>query len=342
MKERFIKYRFLVVLAILISSIYVVSSLLNALLISIMLAYNIRPVAEKVEHYTKVRDTAAFIAIFIVVTPITVGFIIAGYQMSHELSVLSDQIDELSKKMNEVEIVAFFSQYTDAVNVEYTLTQLKNAALNFAKSLPERALSLPHYLIEILLIPFVIFYLLIERHHIYNNILILSSDSLWKKLIDKIDEIFYGIFMGHFLVAIIAGIIATIGFLILGIPYAFFLGFIAMIAAFLPIVGASTVAFALCVIYILTGDYAKAVEIFVFSVIFLVIFIDFVVRPRVVSATTRIHPMLVVLGFTGGPFTFGVSGFVLGPVILGIAKAVVDVLREEMELRKIKQGEEKT
>lgn len=341
MRELFIKYRFLVVLAILTASIYVVSSLLNALLISVMLAYTIRPVAEKVEHYTKVRDTAAFIAIFIVVTPITVGFIIAGYQMSHELSTLSEQIDELSKKVNEISIVAFFSHYTDAVNVEYILTQIKNAALNFAKSLPEKALSLPHYLIEILLIPFVTFYLLSDRHHIYNHVIILSSESLWKKLIDKIDEIFYGIFMGHFFVAIIAGIIATIGFLVLGVPYAFFLGFVAMIAAFLPIVGASTVAFTLCIIYILTGEYTKAIEIFVFSVIFLVIFIDFVVRPRVVAATTRIHPILVVLGFTGGPFTFGVAGFVLGPVILGIAKAVVDVLSEEMELAKIKHEEEK-
>lgn len=330
MKKKIIKYRFLILIAVLIPSIFIVSSLLTAILLSVVLAYIIRPVAERVEDYTKVRDTAVFIAILIVITPVILGFIIAGYQLSNELSNLSEQIDEFSKGVNEISIISYFSQYTDSGNVEYLLRQLKNAALNFAKSLPEKALSLPHYIIQIILIPFITFYLIRDRHHIYNQIIILSGENLWKKLIDKIDENFYGIFMGHFFVSVIAGIIAAAGFLILGVPYAIILGFLAMIAALLPIIGASTVTLVVCSAYILVGDYTKAALIVVFTITFLILFMDFVVRPRVVCATTRIHPLLVILGFTGGPLIFGIAGFVLGPAILGAAKAVIDVLNEEL------------
>jgi len=292
MKEKFIKYRFLILIAVLIPSIFIVSSLLTAILLSVVLAYIIRPVAERVEDYTKVRDTAVFIAILIVITPVILGFIIAGYQLSNELSNLSEQIDEFSKGVNEISIISYFSQYTDSGNVEYLLRQLKNAALNFAKSLPEKALSLPHYIIQIILIPFITFYLIRDRHHIYNQ--------------------------------------AAAGFLILGVPYAIILGFLAMIAALLPIIGASTVTLVVCSAYILVGDYTKAALIVVFTITFLILFMDFVVRPRVVCATTRIHPLLVILGFTGGPLIFGIAGFVLGPAILGAAKAVIDVLNEEL------------
>ena len=146
----------------------------------------------------------------------------------------------------------------------------------------------------------------------------------------KIDENFYGIFMGHFFVSVVAGIIATIGFIILGVPYAIVLGFLATIAALLPVIGASTVTLLVCGCYLITGDYTKAALILAFTIIFLILFIDFVVRPRVVSATSKIHPLLVILGFTGGPLLFGIAGFVLGPAILGAAKAVVDVLNDEL------------
>jgi len=331
MRDKFIKYRFLVLLGVLIPAVYVVSSLLTAILLSVVLAYIIRPIAARVEDYTKVRDTAVFIAIFIVITPIILGFIIAGYQLSSELSNLSEQIDEIGRGLNEISIVNYFSRYTDSGNVEYLLQQLKGAALNFAKSLPERALSLPHYIIQIVLIPFVTFYLIRDRHHIYNQVIILSSEDLWKKLIDRIDENFYGIFMGHFFVSVSAGIIAAVGFLIIGVPYAIVLGFLAMIAALLPIIGAGTLTMVVCGIYLLIGDYTKALLILLFTIIFLILFMDFVVRPKVVSATSKIHPLLVILGFTGGPFIFGIAGFVLGPAILGAAKAVIDVLNDELE-----------
>ena len=330
MKQEIIKYRFLILIAVLIPSIYIISSLLTAILLSVVFAYLIRPVANKVEGYTNVRDTAVFIAILIVITPVILGIIIAGYQLSNELSKFSGQIGGINY-ISESSIINYFSKYTSANNVEYILQQLKTTASNFAKSLPEKTLSLPHYLIQIILIPFLTFYLVNDRHLISQQVMVLSNDAVWKKLIKKIDNNFYGIFMGHFFVSVIAGVIATIGFLILGIPYAIILGFLATIAALLPIIGASTIAFLVCGIYLLEGEYIKAAEVLVFTILFLIIFIDFVVRPRVVSATSKIHPMIVILGFTGGPLVFGISGFVLGPAILGAAKAVVEVLNEEME-----------
>jgi len=55
--------------------------------------------------------------------------------------------------------------------------------------------------------------------------------------------------------------------------------------------------------------------------------IDNFLRPKLVGERTRLHELLVFFSVLGGLQVFGVLGIVLGPVIVAITIALLDVLR---------------
>src|SRR5687768_16318322 len=56
--------------------------------------------------------------------------------------------------------------------------------------------------------------------------------------------------------------------------------------------------------------------------------IDNLLRPRLVGGKTRLHELLVFFSVLGGLQVFGVLGLVVGPVVLAITLALVDVFRQ--------------
>jgi hypothetical protein len=56
--------------------------------------------------------------------------------------------------------------------------------------------------------------------------------------------------------------------------------------------------------------------------------IDNVLRPRLVGKRTRLHELLVFFSVLGGLKVFGPLGLVVGPVIVAITLALLDVFRK--------------
>ena len=45
-----------------------------------------------------------------------------------------------------------------------------------------------------------------------------------------------------------------------------------------------------------------------------------------------IHPLLILLGFFGGPFVMGFKGIIIGPLVLGLAQAIVMLYIEKRHM----------
>jgi len=55
--------------------------------------------------------------------------------------------------------------------------------------------------------------------------------------------------------------------------------------------------------------------------------IDNFLRPKLVGSRTRLHELLIFFAVLGGLNVFGVLGVVLGPVVIAITLALIDVYR---------------
>jgi predicted PurR-regulated permease PerM len=65
--------------------------------------------------------------------------------------------------------------------------------------------------------------------------------------------------------------------------------------------------------------------------VFVIGMADNLLRPRLVSRRTQMHELLVFFSVVGGLAAFGVLGLLLGPVVLAIALALLEMIFERRE-----------
>jgi predicted PurR-regulated permease PerM len=161
-----------------------------------------------------------------------------------------------------------------------------------------------------------------DRTNFFNNLFI------------EIDRVLKSIFYGHFVTSIILGIMAGIGFYLMGYPYSAFLGVLTGFLHLIPIIGSSPVYIILAISDVFTGDYIRAIIVLVFGL--LLGLCDMYIRPKLSGKYADIHPLIFLLGFLSGPLVFGLVGFIIGPLILGVAYAAAVAYKNDQQMEKKK------
>ena len=104
-----------------------------------------------------------------------------------------------------------------------------------------------------------------------------------------------------------------------------FLGVATFALSLLPLIGASVVWIPAVAYLVLVGRLLEAAGLLVYGSV-VVSGSDNFVRPMAMRRGADLNPGLLVLGIFGGVAVFGFLGLFVGPVVLGLAKEVVDVL----------------
>ena len=87
--------------------------------------------------------------------------------------------------------------------------------------------------------------------------------------------------------------------------------------AIIPGIGCSPVWFLAGLILLITGQTWQGLTMW--AVGFLIIStVDNILRPVLVGKDTQMHPLLVFLSTLGGIAVFGISGFIIGPIITAL------------------------
>src|SRR6185503_2872156 len=76
-----------------------------------------------------------------------------------------------------------------------------------------------------------------------------------------------------------------------------------------------------------TGAFVKAGILVVWGVL-VIGSIDNVLSPRLVGRLARLHELLIFFGVLGGLQVFGVLGLVLGPVVVAMTLALIEMARQ--------------
>lgn len=136
-----------------------------------------------------------------------------------------------------------------------------------------------------------------------------------------------GVVYGILGTSLIQGILATLGYAIVGVPGALFLGFVTFFLAFLPS-GPPLVWAPIAFWLVSRGDTGWAVFMVVWGIV-VVGSIDHFLKPVLISRESSLPILLVFFGVVGGALGFGVIGAFLGPVLLAVA---FSLLRDWTEL----------
>lgn len=125
---------------------------------------------------------------------------------------------------------------------------------------------------------------------------------------------------------IIGGIQGTLGgllFLITGIPGVLIWSIIMIIIAIIPAVGTSIILVPAGIIMFAMGNIWQAIVLLAGALLISVL--DNLLRPPLVGRDTQMHPLLIFFATLGGLLVFGISGFVIGPVLVALFLSVLSI-----------------
>lgn len=221
-------------------------------------------------------------------------------------------------------------------SLEFDLKEQISAAISsigsFLISLSTRlASNLGILILDFILIIFTLFFIYKDGEKLLRYFLHLSplSSTDENKLVDKFTSASKSIMMGVVLTPLIHGIVLGGGFAIAGIS-PFFWGIIITISSVIPLVGNGIVWVPYSIFLMITGEIGYGLFLLIYCLAFSIL-IDNVVRPYLVRGKSDYSPILIFFSILGGIAFFGVSGLILGPIILIITVTFLDIY--EMEYR---------
>ena len=179
------------------------------------------------------------------------------------------------------------------------------------------------------LIPIYAFYFLLEKQGIesqWTDYLPVKESKFKEEavfVLNSINDYLIAFFRGQVLVAICDGILYTIGFLIVGVPYALLIGVMATFLTMIPFLGAiTTCVTALIIAFVHYGDWQHpALVLAVFAVVQTLegLFIS----PKIMGGRVGLHPLAIIIAVMAGTTLLG--GLLGGILAIPLA-AVLRVL----------------
>mgnify|MGYP001572074651 FL=1 len=143
-------------------------------------------------------------------------------------------------------------------------------------------------------------------------------------IFNKLEVTINSVIRGSLAIALIQGILTAIGFAIFGVPNATLWGSVAAIAALVPGIGTALVLLPAILYLYLSGETLSAVGLLLWGMT-AVGLVDNFLGPKLVERGMQLHPFLILLSILGGISFFGPLGFLLGPLILGLLFALLEV-----------------
>lgn len=321
----------LVVLSYLVLQPFLLSIFLGALL-----AYIFFPVYRWLKKKLKNNTVAALLICLVILLVIiipSIFFVNGLIQESYSMYVLSKQ--KISHGLFENchnNFCVFVKELSNDPQIGYQLQEGFKAVTNWVIKKGSAVLvSIPAILLNLFVMFFTLFYFLKEGNFFMKNLsgYLGMHKKKYLKIIGRLKEVIYSIIYGYLLVALIQGILGTIGFFIFGVSSPLFWGAMMAILALVPFIGTGLIWVPASLWIFLEGIFQdsnlliyKGIGLFVFCFIF-VSSLDNFIRPKLIGDKAKIHPAIIMIGIFGGIVVFGPIGLIVGPLILSLTAIII-------------------
>ncbi len=154
------------------------------------------------------------------------------------------------------------------------------------------------------------------------------SQGHFHRLANVFAEVGRGLVIGVGLTALSQGAVATVGYLLTGVPQALVLGLVTIFASLIPSVGSALVWVPVTAGLALSGRPGAALAMSLIGVFVSVV--DNLLRPLFARyAELRMHSLVLFVAMLGGIVLFGTWGLLLGPLLVRWATEGLSMLREQ-------------
>lgn len=325
-------------LALLAVSVYVVSSLLLGVVGGFIIWGMSRGLFEWFERKLKGRRTLAASLAVITLLVLVIGPVVSILSlMVNDAVNLADQGFRFFQTL-QPKIEALLNRFTGADNPTFLGLELNVAVL--VEKLQEFSGTAAEFLVKLLQktaggVASAIMQVFVMLYTLFFCYLDGDKFVAWvKRLIpltsEESDKLLHNFFSTAItslkalgVIGAVQGILGGLAMWVCGIPSPFFWTILLIFSTIIPVVGAQIILLPAAIILIILGDTAYGVGLLLWSWI-VIANADNLLRPYLVGRAVQLHELVVFLTTIGGIAAFGFWGFLVGPVIAALLKAVAE------------------
>lgn len=323
---------YVLVIGLFILAFLVIKPVIYSIIYGVLLAFILYPVYKYTLKKIKNENMSALI--------VCLGLLIALLVLlTVILSSLLNQVLNLYISLQKIDLVTAVTnslpEFIASSEISANLVDSLNSSISkllarLASSLGDFVLNLPSLMLQILVVFIILFFGLRDGEKAYEYFKSLSplKKEVQDKFFTHFKDITYSVLVGQIVVGIVQGIIAGIGYFVFGVPNALLLTLLTIVIGIIPVIGPWLVWIPIDIYLFVVGRTGAGIGLLIYG-LFLINWIDTIIRPIIVSRRTQINSAIVLIGMIGGLFVFGVIGLIIGPLILAYVILVFELYRKQ-------------
>lgn len=311
---------------------------LDVLLWALVLVIVFFPVHRRILARTKSPSWAALLSSGLVIVTILVPLTLITLAVVREVAALAKYLQDNSGALLDPNsplvgrILERISPYVDVDQLrshDFIVERLKGLGGTLAGRTLGFLGGFVGALVQVFFVIFTMYYLFRDGERLRTGLrsaLPLETRQA-NDIFQRTSEVIAASVYGVLVIATIQGTIGGVAFWLLGLPSPLLWGVVMIMLSMIPMLGAFIVWVPAALYLVATGHWGKALILALVGV-FVIGTIDNFLRPKLVGERTRLHELLIFFSVVGGLQVFGILGLVLGPVIVAITLALIDVYRK--------------
>lgn len=323
------------VLLVFLVTVYLTKDFLSTILLSIVLVFLLKPIYAllfRITNHGQLSSLLSMMMVFVVILAVILGLtsvLLAEISNLVESGALSEiRFSTISEDLNlrlQSALPDLIYQYLKEIgDVPATIASYLSPIAE--RELASFASNVPGLFAQAIVAVFFTYYILIDGRAFLNqavDLLPQTKRSPVRYFLLELNSIYTTLFTVYFTTSVLSGVLAAVGFYLLGIPYPLVLGAVVAVFTLIPLIGPPFVFVPMAIYYLLLGDLTMSLVLLVFGTLVLMVIPENVIRPHLARRSARIHPIVTVLAYTAPIFVVGIMGVFIGPTLYGFLLAAL-------------------
>lgn len=304
-----------------------IKAVLTPFAVAMVISYVLNPVVSLLNERKVPRTIAVLLIYAVFIGSITVVLMNAIPIFVKQLQELNERLPQLTLKAEGM-VDSFndnsYLPHSVRMGVNHSLTKLENSISSGISGFINSLGSKISMVLAACIVPFMAFYILKDFQLIERSVLAIVPTAHRKntiKLLRDIDQALGNYVRGQLLVCLIIGVLAYIGYMLIGMPYALLFASIVAMFNIIPYLGPFFGA---------APAFVMAMTISV-RMMALVAIINFacqvlegnIISPQVVGRSLHLHPLSIIFALLVGGEAAGIVGMILAVPCFAVVKVTI-------------------
>lgn len=325
-----------------------ISTLFFPILIAAFLYFMFNPVLLFLENKKVPRNLAILLLYVFIITLIAVAVGVVVPTVSHQLMELVTNMPTYIKVGREyITDLSNHKLFQWLTTQDYvSLATIEKNALAYLKEIPNTLTAsatalfgiITNVALVVFTVPFILFYMFKDGHKFPGSAVRFLPETYREeglRLFKETNETLAAYIQGQALVCLFVGAFTFVGYLIIGLPYAFIFGIVAAVTNIIPNLGPFIGAAPAVIVGLFVSPMQAVWVIVVVTIVQQ--FESNILSPRIMSEKLNIHPLTIIMLILGVGNFAGIIGMILAVPTYAVLKTIISNLVRLFESKKNKK-----